>query len=193
MSSFLCRIESVHDEKRKAADALEGLVVSSHQIEHDPVVYDGLGDLIADVKDPDVDVEETIYTATVSHKHGADVFVAGSRSDLIEELAIYAAEWYKNDFHEEPKVRFVIRRALVEERYEDAVQAYFQNHPREYADVNEVGSRGREPLESAQDKSSYREDLVWAVSWAKDIDPLEAGLTEMSIDQLEEEYESELQ
>jgi hypothetical protein len=191
MSSFLCRIESVHDDKQKVADALGGLVVSSHQIEHDPIVYNGLGGFLADVKDPDVDVEETIYTATVSHKHGANVFVAGSRSDLIEELAIYVAEWYKNDFRRGPEVRFEIRKALAEERYEDAVQAYFQNHPREYADVNTVGSRSREPLESAQDKSSYREDLVRALAMKREVNPLEAGFTEMSIDQLEEEYESE--
>jgi hypothetical protein len=192
MSSFLCRIESVHDDKQKVADALGGLVVSSDQIEHDPIVYDGLGDFLADVKDPDVNVEVTIYTATVSHKHGADVFVAGSREGLIEELAIYVAEWYKHDFHGELEVRFEIRKALVEERYEDAVETYFHNHPREYADVNAVGSRSRKPLENAQDKSSYREDLVRALAMERAVDPLEAGLTEMSTDQLEEEYKSEL-
>jgi hypothetical protein len=192
MPSFLCRIDSVHEDKEKVADALRGLVVSSHQIEHDPIVYGGLEDLLADIKDPGVDAEGDIYTAAVSHKHGEDVFVAGSREGLIEELAIYVAEWYKNDFRGEPGARLEIRKALIEERYEDAVQAYFQNHPREYADVNTVGSRSRESLESAQDKSDYREELVDVVAEQQEVDPLVSGLTEASIDELEEEYESDL-
>ena len=75
----------------------------------------------------------TLWTGTVTHRHGNGVWVAPSAEALDRRIALgYCAEWLKEL---KPEHRAEVQKALDAGDYARAVEAYFEEHPTEYIDI----------------------------------------------------------
>lgn len=81
-----------------------------------------------------------IYLATISHKHGTNMYAGGTKEELLHKLAGYCRD--------QPLTHWCGSAQVSEERLNamtdlEVVEAYFQDHPSEYVeeDCDEISEQ----------------------------------------------------